>query len=242
MANLYIGTSGFTIQNFYPETTISKQKLKFYSTKFQTVEINSCFYHLPTLKTLTAWKEAVTNDFIFSFKVWKEVTHSSEELFNKEKLEIWLERFSVFANSGHIFLFQFPASVHADLNSLKELIENLPQDFKYVFEFRHTSWFTQEVYSMLADNKCSLVVSDSPVKADKTRTWPLMDIQGNSITYVRFHGSKKLYYSSYDDKELLEYAEFIREKIKFGKDVFCYFNNDAEGMAASNAQSLIKLL
>lgn len=242
MNKVYIGTSGFTLQNFYPETITSEMRLAFYASKFSTVEINSCFYHLPTLKTLNKWQDAVSEDFVFSFKVWKEVTHSEEGLFNENKLALWLERFTQFKTNKHLMLFQFPKSTKYSISSLKKLVKLLPSGFKYAFEFRHTDWFNQDIYSLVNEKNMSVVLSHGPVKADTTYIWPFEDVKSNPFVYIRFHGSKKLYFSSYSSEEIETYSQFIQEKTTDSKDVYCYFNNDALGAAASNADELQQLV
>jgi uncharacterized protein YecE (DUF72 family) len=242
MAQAFVGTSGFTLQNFYSPDVASSKRLSIYAQQFSSVEINSCFYHLPTQKTLTHWHESVGQSFTFSFKVWKEVTHSSQHQFDFNALESWFTQFQSFAAQGHVMLFQLPASFQREEKKLRQLCQYLPKSYRYAFELRHPSWFAQDVYSILRQFHVSLVVSDSPVLANGQRLWPFTDQRLVDFSYFRFHGTPRLYASSYQDKELKSYAQNIRNKVLNGDDVFCYFNNDAQGHAAENARTMQSLL
>ena len=121
-------------------------------------------------------------------------------------------------------------------------INFLPKTFLYAFEFRHQSWFTNEIYKILQQNNCAVVLSDSPKDRDNTRLWPYENIDTADFFYIRFHGSQSLYNSSYTNKELKFYAKLIKEKQKNGQAVYAYFNNDAAGFAIENAKKLKNLL
>lgn len=240
---VFIGTSGFSLQNFYPEGIKSDQKLNFYSKKFLTVEINSTFYHIPRKTTIQKWLVNSHPDFRFAFKVYKGFTHFKEGGFDKTKLRDWFRIFDSFKNSKakHLMLFQFPASFVFSEEKLNNLLSDLPESFLFAFEFRHNSWFTNFVYQRLGDGNHTLVLSDGLVDKEGNQKWPKYDLDA-AFSYIRFHGSSKLYYSSYTRDQLREYSQLIKQKTGSQKDVYCYFNNDAAGYAAQNANTLIKLV
>lgn len=243
-AKVYVGTSGFSNQNFYPPHTKSDQKLPFYSHEFPTVEINSTFYHYPREKTLKHWKQSVSEDFVFTFKVFQGFTHFKEGEFKKDKFFEWLDIFKDFSRKKpqHLILFQFPATFQYSQEKLEELLSDLPKTFLYAFEFRHPTWFNPQVYEQLIKKGCTLVLSDGPTKTNGEPLWSKVDLNDAPFSYIRFHGSPQLYASSYSKGTLVQYAQLIKQKLKKGQNVYVYFNNDARGFATENAQTLIQLL
>jgi uncharacterized protein YecE (DUF72 family) len=136
---------------------------------------------------------------------------------------------------------QTPSFLKRNPVILSTFLKSLPKTFLYAFEFRHQSWFSQEVYQILKKYNLSLVLSDSPRNSDGFRIWPYENIDTANFFYIRFHGSKDLYSSSYTDRELHYYASLIKEKMAKDQDVYCYFNNDA-GIAVYDAKRLKNLL
>ena len=114
------------------------------------------------------------------------------------------------------------------LEKVEEVLKMLPTTFLYAFEFRDESWFHEETYELL--KKYGAAVGKY--------MWPYHDIETADFAYIRFHGSPKLYYSSYTDEELQNYASIIKAKVAKELDVYCYFNNDAAGAAIENAKRL----
>ena len=137
-------------------------------------------------------------------------------------------------------LFQYPASRKGNIDYLSNLLYELPKTFRYAFEFRHPTWFTEDVYKVLNKYNAALVLSDSPRKLIGGRTWPMVDVDTADFTFIRFHGSLIMYASGYTGGELKESGELVQKKIKSGKDVFCYFNNDILGYSINNARHLWK--
>lgn len=241
MSRCYIGTSGYIQQHhFYPDDVKGKKKFPFYTSVFNSVEINSSFYRTPNMKTIEEWKKSAQEDFIFTFKVLRYTLQYNP--FNLQSFNTWFERFKPFETGQHILLFQYPSSRKYDLDYLSGVLEALPDTFKYAFEFRDQSWFREGVYSLLRKHNAALVLNDSPRKLTGGRTWPLVDVDTADFTFIRFHGSLAMYASGYLPGELLEYARLIKKKMKEGKDIFCYFNNDMLGYAVTNAKELMALI
>lgn len=240
---MYVGTSGFTLQNFYPDTIKSADKLSFYRTIFNTVEINSTFYHMPLLKTVERWLQTA-EDLVFAFKVFQGITHEAYGKIDTELINKWFERFSLFETETrkHSMLFQFPAQFSLNEKYFIDLLNLLPDKYSYAFEFRHQSWFIESIYRLVEEKYGTIVFSDSPVKANKQPTWPMVTLENENFSYMRFHGVPKLYRSSYTDDQLQEFANLITKKLQQNKNVYAYFNNDASGHAAENAKRLIELV
>ena len=144
------------------------------------------------------------------------------------------------SNIGPI-LFQMPASFHLDLARLESFLVLVKQhqgnyeSLRLVFEFRHQSWFIQDVYDLLSKYGAALCIADSP-------KYPRHDIITTDFTYIRYHGRQELFASSYSKKELSEEANIINKFIKQELDVYVFFNNDAKGHAIENAQTLQSLV
>lgn len=284
MATVHIGTSGFYyphwIGDFYPQNLPKNKLLSYYVKFFDTVEINSSFYHLPKEETVKNWKKISSADFIpllrkprpsmgedeagkeeaetpretppfhgqrgfiFSFKISRFISHIKRLNPDKKAVDLFFNRLKSFENTKnkHLILIQTPSNLKINSSRLMSFITFLPKTFLYAFEFRHQSWFTNEIYEILQQNNCAVVLSDSPKDEDNTRLWPYENIDTADFFYIRFHGSQSLYSSSYTNKELKFYAKLIKEKQQNGQAVYAYFNNDAAGFAIENAKKLKNLL
>lgn len=182
MATIHIGTSGFYyshwIGDFYPQNLPKNKLLSYYVKFFDTVEINSTFYHLPKEETVRNWKKNTPADFIFSFKISRFISHIKRLNPPKEAINIFFDRLKVFADSKikHLILIQTPSNLKIDTIKLKNFLKLLPKNFLYAFEFRHQSLFVPEIYDLLKKYNSAVVLSDSPQKIDDSRIWPYENI------------------------------------------------------------------
>jgi uncharacterized protein YecE (DUF72 family) len=251
-AGIYIGTSGFAykgwIGDFYPDTAKKDRLLELYAKTFETVEINSSFYHTPKASTVIKWIEQVPENFIFSLKLSRYITHIQKLDTDRSSLQKFFDPLQPMLSSHRkafsrpVILIQTPASLPFDNEKLENFLQRLPDGFRYAIEFRNKAWFNDDTNSLLQKNRVALVLSDSPIKGNGNRQWPLADTDITDFNYIRFHGSKKLFTSSYTNEELQHYARLIAEKNKKGMDVYAYFNNDAAGFATKNAIALRKMI
>ncbi len=242
MKGLFIGTSGFSYSHwekgvFYPEDLEKKKKLEYFSARFNSVELNSPFYHLPKGKTFSNWKNEVSDDFIFSVKASRYITHIKKLKDCKEPWNNLLERAKKLGPKLGPFLFQFPPNWKKNKERLENFIDIISgNSLKFAFEFRHQSWLSSEIYNVFEKNKnLSFSVIDSPA-------WPSIKDPKGDFVYIRMHGRDKLYSSSYSKKELKELANKIKKYLEDGLEVYCYFNNDAKGNAVKNAETLSNFL
>jgi uncharacterized protein YecE (DUF72 family) len=248
MGTLFIGTSGFYYSKwagiFYPEELRKDEWLKYFASKFNTVELNNTFYHIPRLSSVEGWKESIRDDFVFTFKVSKLITHNPELEFDQEILNKFLDSFGILKSSKqkHLLLFQLPHSTKQNIFNLKKLLDSLPQHFRYAFEFRNKSWFESDVLELLKKHNATIVFSNSPLKYNGEPAWPQVDFETADFSYFRLHGSKRLYESKYTEEELEDYKNLIKLKLEKGLDVYVYFNNTMEVHAVDNAFELKELL
>lgn len=215
---------------FYPRNLPSKQWFDFYCQHFNTYEFNGSFYKFPTIRIFENWYNKTPESFLFSVKVPKEITHNKkmqdcENLINdfynvcrlgmKEKLAA--------------ILFQFPPSYAFSKEKLDNIIGNLNYEFPNVIEFRHESWWNEEVWNSFKENKitfCSVSYPNLPKTIFKD--FPLL--------YIRFHGIPRLFHSSYSTEDL----EAVHHKIN-SKKGFIYFNNTASEAGILNALELKRM-
>jgi uncharacterized protein YecE (DUF72 family) len=132
-------------------------------------------------------------------------------------------------------LFQLPPFYKKDVAILAAFLKILPRDLKAAFEFRHASWFTDEIYRLLSDHGAALCIADSP-------KYPRREIATTTFMYIRYHGRSKLFASNYTKSDLSQEAEKIRRYLHEGQDVYAYFNNDAKGYAVANARMLTTMI
>jgi uncharacterized protein YecE (DUF72 family) len=235
---LFSGLSGLALpmpKYLFPEEHQSSSRLTYYSTFFNSIEINSSFYKLPLKRTVENWVKMVPDDFRFTFKLWKEVTHNKNLEFKDEDVKNF---FDVVSNAGKkrgCVLIQFPPSMGiSNLRQFKLLLQcinSVDHGFQIAVEFRNSSWYDDDVYELLEANSATLVIHDIP----KSRT-PLSDFATEHI-YLRFHGPTGNYRESYTESFLAEYATYVREWLDQEKDVYVYFNNTM-GDAFENLRTL----
>lgn len=236
MENFYSGTSGLVLpvknKLEYPEEHRSKSRLHFYSTLFNTIEVNSIFYKLPRRQTVERWSDEVTGDFRFTFKLSKEITHCKELNFDKTAINNFLDVINIPANKKGCILIQLPGKITADyFSKLNILLKLMPVNkWKLAVEFRHISWYAPPTIKLLNAFNAICVIHD--IKPFTTEL-----LQEADTIYIRFHGTEKNYRGSYLDELLADYAVAIRTWLKEGRTVYAYFNNTL-GPAAQNLMSL----
>jgi uncharacterized protein YecE (DUF72 family) len=214
---------------FYPENLPSSKWFEYYCEHFDTYEFNGSFYKFPTLKIFENWYKKAPENFIFSIKAPKEITHI-KRFINCE--DLITDFYSICENGlkeklGPV-LFQFPPSYDFSEERLNQIINNLNPDFKNVIEFRHESWWIPEVWNAFLDNNITFCSVSHPQLPKTIFTdFPLI--------FIRLHGTPKMFYSSYSNEEL----DFIKEKIS-NKPAFIYFNNTASEAGILNALELQK--
>lgn len=240
MARAHIGTSGFYYDHwkdgvFYPQGLPKSQWLEFYTSRFDTVELNNTFYRLPREKTFQDWHRKSPPGFVFSLKGSRFISHVKKF---KDPQETWgnfYNRAKLLEEKLGPVLFQTPPSWRVNLDRLKDLLAVVPSSVRLAFEFRHPSWFKKEVYQVLEGHQAGLCWVSSP-------DWPTAEVLTADFVYLRFHGQKRLYSSNYSGQELKEWADKFGKWLKEGRDVYAYFNNDALGYAPKNAETLMKLV
>lgn len=235
----HIGCSGFYNTDWkgslYPADSQNKDFLKLYSQTFDIVEINSTFYRKPTAKTLQKWVDETPDDFKFFIKIPKSISHQKPfENKTEEILEFCNYIKTHLGDKLEGFLFQFPPSFHNTSENLNWLNENLPDNFVIVIEFRHISWWNDDVFKIFRKNKW--VFSGTSFPANLLED---VVITNPEIGYYRLHGKPTLYKSPYEE----EFLNDLVEKIKATKkDFYIVFNNTWGTAAVENSLNLKQIL
>ena len=238
-ARLHIGTSGWHykdwVGDFYPAKFKSSEMLSWYSQRFKTVEINNSFYRLPEERDFKNWKDSVPDHFYFSVKASRFITHRKRLHDAESATQKFLSRAQLLGEKLGPILFQLPPNWRVNSQRLEEFLVTLPAKNQYVFEFRDPSWYVPKIYALLKHHKAALCLHDW-----HGSQWPV-EFTSN-FTYVRFHGSQGSYAGGYSMKHLQRWAENVLSWQERLAEVFLYFNNDRQGHAVRDAQSLSDLL
>jgi uncharacterized protein YecE (DUF72 family) len=199
--------------------------------------MNSTFYHLPKAKTIEHWDEKSPEQFLFAFKAPRGITHYKKLKDTREELLRFLHLLKPIKPKLAAVLFQLPPSLHADSVVLGEFLAQLPHGggWRFVLEFRHTSWYEESIYDLLRRHDVALCWHDYGRKE-------VPDVATGDFVYLRLHGPDGHYGGSYDDAALQLWAERIRREQARHRPVFVYFNNDFEGNAVRDARRLKELV
>jgi uncharacterized protein YecE (DUF72 family) len=234
----HIGCSGWFYWHwfgvFYPKDLPRTEWFDYYASQFKTVELNAPFYCWPTVATVKAWRrQAGRRRFIYTVKVCERITHTKRFQGTKELVRDFGYIADLLGSYMGCFLFQLPPSYHYTPARLKSIVSQLESGRRNVVEFRHSSWWNDNVYSAFKEHGIIFCSCSGP-KLPDTLVKTADDI------YIRFHGTKKWYRHDYSKEEIAEWAQRIR-----GSDasqVWAYFNNDNDGYAIKNAHELLKRL
>jgi len=235
----WIGCSGFHYPEwkelFYPKGLAQKNWFTYYCQHFNTLELNMTFYRFPQLKFLKDWYDKSPEEFNFSLKVPRAITHYKK--FNDT--ERMLADFYGTVKEGlqdkaGCVLFQLPKQITYNDQWLYRIIKSTNTEFNNVVEFRHPSWWRNDVYQELSKNKITFCNTSYPGLPEEM-------INNTSVLYYRLHGREKLYYSSYSVEKLQALVKEAKSK-KMAKQAFFYFDNTAEGHAVTNAKEFQHLI
>lgn len=237
----YIGCSGYHYDDwkkkFYPEDLKKNEWLEYYAKHFNTVEINNTFYKMPEQKDLKKWKDNTPDDFRFTLKANRFFTHQKklkiDDVF-KQRLNSFMELANGMEEKLGCILWQLPGNLHKNVEKLEELFELTGKNNLHVFEFRHESWFSDEVFDVLSENNGTYCMLSAPDDLPET-------VKATSKTaYLRLHGKDDWYNYDYSEKELKKWKSHLDE-LKNIDELFVYFNNDQHANAPQNAKTLKSL-
>jgi uncharacterized protein YecE (DUF72 family) len=229
--NYYVGTSGFAYKQwkgaFYPDDLAADQMLKFYGEQFRAVEINNTFYRMPKPTVLESWATDVPADFRFVLKASRAITHFKRLKDAGEPVAYLLKVAVALKEKLGPLLFQLPPDLKKDLPRLGAFLELLPRDRRAAFEFRHQSWFDEEVFALLREHHAVLCIAeaedDLEIPFVSTADW----------------GYLRLRMPDYTDKDLQSWLARVREQP--WTDTFVFFKHEDEANGPRLAKRFIEL-
>jgi uncharacterized protein YecE (DUF72 family) len=231
-----IGTSGWSYTSwrgpFFPREVMVKHHLQYYATQFPTAELNGVFYRTPSLEAVRGWRDNTPDDFVFAWKASKFITHW-KRLSDRSRNSLALieERLKILGPKAGPTLFQLPPQFICNRERLAGFLKLLPKRRRYVFEFRHESWYDHAILALLRDHDISLCISDHH---DAPSPWEVTA----SFVYVRGHGPGGAYKGHYSQHTLKTWARRIAAWRREGRDVYVYFDNDQKSAAPADAAKL----
>ena len=228
---LYVGTSGFAYKewkgSFYPDDLPAKGMLHYYGEHFRSVEINNTFYRMPTVSLLESWAGEVPDDFRFVLKASQRITHQRRLVDADEDVGYLLDVAAALKQRLGALLFQLPPNLKKDAPRLDAFLALLPPQFRAAFEFRHPSWFDDEVFALLHDHQAALCIAeaedDLEVPVVATADW----------------GYLRLRRPDYGDAELKAWAKRVR--LQDWQDAFVFFKHEEAGRGPQLAQRFLEL-
>ncbi|HTE23515.1 DUF72 domain-containing protein [Flavitalea sp.] len=237
--SVHIGTSGWHYKHwngtFYPETVRAVDRFEYYTTMFQTVEINNSFYRLPNKNVFTGWRKAAPKGFTYAVKASRFITHMKKLNVDPDSISNFFDNVACLKEKLGPILFQLPPNWKINMGRLEQFLKNLPAGHIYTIEFRNTTWYTEEVYTILEKYNVAFCIYELDGHIS-----PVITTAG--FVYARLHGPGAKYQGSYAKDVLNKWAKKIRSWTRKGKDVFFYFDNDQEGYAAINAKTLQEIV
>ncbi|MCB2229202.1 DUF72 domain-containing protein [bacterium] len=241
-----IGTSGFAYKdwlgNFYPGFCPDRDFLRFYSSQFDTVEIDSTFYRIPSESTVRKWADTTPDKFVFAAKFPRTVTHEGEEAQRIDDAGRFIEVMRGLGDKLGPLLLQFAYSFKPEqFGLLEKLIAVVPEGLSVSVELRNKNWLTDDLYNLLKGRSIPLCLIDHP--------WmPRLKVQTGPFQYVRLLGDHKKIESDYSwvrderEEDLRYWREVITGAAQQGTDIFIYVNNHYTGHSPTTARRLAELI
>jgi uncharacterized protein YecE (DUF72 family) len=241
MEKLHVGTMGWSYDfwkgNFYPED--SKNLLTEYSKNFETVEIDNTFYRIPSKDNVMKWKEETPDDFIFSAKFPRKITHIKMLRDCEEELEVFIEHMSLMGTKLGPMLIQLPPGFKPEMSGiLKDFLAGLPTRCRFAVEVRNKKWLDEKFYEMLRDNKVALSLLDHP--------WmPGMNTITADFTYIRWVGDRKKVTRTLGkverdrSEDIKDWAVKIKGFLGDSIEVFGYFSKSYSGYPPGDVRMLL---
>jgi uncharacterized protein YecE (DUF72 family) len=236
---VWIGTSGWQYDHwrnrFYPPGLPQRAWYESYAERFATVESNAAFYHLPERRVFESWAERSPADFMLAVKVSRYLTHIRKLSEPEEPVERFVGRVRGLGPKLGPVLLQLPPQLHLDRDRLARTLDRFPADIRVAVEFRHESWWVEDVESLLADHGVALCLADrrgvlGPIW--RTADW----------TYLRFHQGRAIPRPSYGDAALAGWANRLAATWSADEEIWVYFNNDHRVAAPRDAARFARVV
>lgn len=229
---LSVGTSGYSYKEwlgyFYPERLPAKEMLRFYASRLPAVEINNTFYRLPKESILASWGEQVPIEFRFVLKAAQTITHVKRLKDAGAEVEYLFRVAAALGPKLGAFLVQLPPNLRKDLGRLHNFLSLIPANGSVAFEFRHSSWFDEEVFACLRARNCALCMADTD------------ESESPNLTSTATWGYVRLRRSSYNQADLLQWKERIISQP--WEHAYVFFKHEDQGIGPKLAAEFLALV
>jgi uncharacterized protein YecE (DUF72 family) len=231
--NIWVGTSGFQYAEwkgtFYPEDWSTAKMLPYYAERLSTTEINYTFRRIPSAKSIKGWWDATPERFKFSLKAPQKVTHFAKLRNCGDTLRYFYQIISDLEAKLGVVLFQLPPAFKKDGPLLAAFLEDFPPGMRAAFEFRHASWFDDEIFTLLKNKNIALCIAESENLAAP-------------IVATADYGYLRLRREDYQASDVVRWAETIRAQKEAWSEAFVYFKHEESGIGPKLAMELATLL
>ncbi len=228
----WIGTSGFQYTewrgNFYPDDFPTAKMLPFYAERFATTEINYTFHRIPALKTIENWKAQTPGNFRFALKAPQKITHWSKLRDCSDTLEYFCKVIDGLGDRLGPMLFQLPPNFKKDVDVLSSFLRELPA-MRAAFEFRHDSWFDDDIFELLGSRNIALCIANTDTIATPQKI-------------TADFGYLRLRREDYSKTDVERWTGFVQEQQANWTDAFVYFKHEESGIGPKLAQQMMALL
>jgi uncharacterized protein YecE (DUF72 family) len=229
---VWIGTSGWQYRDwrgrFYPSAVPTARWLEHYAAGFATVESNNAFYNLPERRVFAAWAERTPDDFVMAVKVSRYLTHLRRLRDPAQPVARFVDRVAGLGSKLGPVLIQLPPTFRCDAERLAATLDQFPREFRVAVEFRHASWFVDEIRTLLTERGAALCLADR--RGPLTLPW-----RTAAWTYLRFHEGRSAPLPCYGRAALATWADRLAKGWGPDADCWVYFNNDPRGCAPRDA-------
>ena len=229
-----VGTSGYSYKewkgSFYPEDLPAAKMLSFYAGRFDTVEINNTFYRMPEAKTFERWVSEVPESFVFILKAPQRITHQKKLGEVGDDLRFFYETAAVLGPRLGPVLFQLPPFARKDAQKLRDFVRRLPPQPRAAFEFRHASWFDEEIYSILREHDAALCAADTDEVEDPEQVL----VPTASWGYLRLRRTE------YDAASLAAWSRRVQSQS--WSEAYVFFKHEDEGKGPRFAEAFRQVL
>jgi uncharacterized protein YecE (DUF72 family) len=227
-----IGTSGYNYPEwrgtFYPEKFSTAKMLAYYAERFNTVEVNYTFYRIPTPALLEGWSKGTPDDFTFTLKAPRRITHDSKLQRVEDLTQTFCKTAATLGPKLGALLFQLPPTLKRDDAVLAQFVEHIPEGTRATFEFRHASWHDDAVFEILRRRNLALCIADS----EKMST-PVVGTADYSYFRLRDEG--------YQPADVERWGATI-SGLSNGRDAYVYFKHEEQGKGPEFARLLMQSL
>lgn len=230
--NFYVGTSGYAYKewkgSFYPDDLPAAEMLTYYGERFRAVEINNTYYRVPKTSVVESWTAEVPPEFKFVLKASQRITHMRRLKDVEEPLSYMLRATSALKDRMGPVLFQLPSNMKKDAARLRDFLAQVPTHYRAALEFRHASWFDDEVFAILRDNRAALCI----VEAEEGLETPF--VATAEWGYLRLRNEE------YTKPELKAWAKRVQEQD--WQDAFVFFKHEDAGKGPALAKKFLELV